>query len=420
MKTTKAQRTQRKEPQSLRLQRKERRDLRGKDSMSDDGAYDESSIKPLDPMEHVRRRPGMYIGGTDIRALHQMVWTIVDELYFPMKLHDAPELKVTLFDENKIVVADNGEGLSVKEGHIWGYNELEIILSKVGTGGLLHDWRYTASTIGIPTINALSYEFEAVVKRGGYVWRQLYKAGQRQTEVEKVRPLENGENTGTAITFTPDYTILDDNPFDYAMLHNRLREIAFLVPNLTMKLEDKRTGQERSDVFHYPDGIKAYVKYLNRDYMPLHDVIYMKKTVPYEDYLSGVAIDVEIAIQYVDEAQSIVLGFVNEFFVAKGGAYEDELLQTLNRVFRKSTALPDRVQRDVIYGLTVIISIQHPDPRFGGSMPYELINPEVAGIVGSTISNHIEKLEQESSEVLDVIAGRYLVHKRVRDERRFG
>jgi DNA gyrase subunit B len=245
--------------------------------------YTEENIIKLKPLDHVRLRPGMYFGGTDQRALHSLIFEIVENAIDQAIGDHCSQIQVTLLDNNSVSISDNGPGIPVEKYQDTGLSILETILTTVGGRHLnlkTGNFRGGMFGVGLAAVNAVSSELVIQVNRDGYFWEQKYGKGIPQSNLSQVRTLAPDESTGTCITFTPDFTVFEKTDFDYVSLYRRLKELAYLVRGVVITLEDRRTQRDRSNVvFNYPNGVASFVEHLNRDHKPLHSPISIKKVV---------------------------------------------------------------------------------------------------------------------------------------------
>jgi DNA gyrase subunit B len=362
--------------------------------------YDESSIQRLNPREHIRLRPGMYVGGTDVRALHHLVYEIVDNAVDEALAGRCDQILITLHDDDRVTVADNGVGIPVGIHKGTGQSTLEMVLTEVGTGGKFNNQAYKVSGglhgVGAAAVNALSQELVASVYRDGHVWQQTYHAGEPVTKVEKVRKLQEGEATGTIISFKPDFTVLEHNSFSYPTLLQRFREMAFVTRKVTITLRDERVKPVPQEAtFYFEGGLRAFVRFLNRNRQTLHSVVHIEREVQItpegkEPYNIGV----EVAFQYNDSANVTELSFANTINTPDGGTHltglRSAITGVINRYARKAGFLKDKdpnfAGTDTLEGLTTIVSIKHPHPAFESQTKVKLINPEAQGAVSGAIT----------------------------------
>jgi DNA gyrase subunit B len=394
--------------------------------------YSEEDIKYLDPREHVRLRPGMYVGGTDVRALHHLISEVVDNSVDEALAGRCDHIQITLHEDGSASVADNGAGIPVGMNKELGISTLEGVMTKIGMGGKFDNSAYKVSGglhgVGVSAVNALSAEFEATIYREGYVWRQLYREGLPVTSVEKVRPMEEGESTGTIQRFIPDFTIMDELPFSYSTLAHRFREMAFVTGGITIALRDERVKPiPRETTYYFDGGIASFVKYLNRNRKAIHDVIYTQKDMEFEDKLGNpYTIGVEVAFQYTDAATTAELAFTNTINTPDGGTHltglRSALTSVLNRYARKIGALKEKEQNfsgnDTLEGLTAIVSVKHPDPQFESQTKVKLLNQEVQGAVSQVVSEVLQEFMDLNSRDARKIIDKCMTSKRAREAAR--
>ena len=381
--------------------------------------YTEDNIRKLDPMEHIRLRPGMYVGGTDSRALHHLIYEVVDNAIDEALAGRCDTIIVTLMDDNWVSVDDNGVGIPVgfkKEANM---STLEMVMTQVGAGGKFDNSAYKVSGglhgVGVSAVNALSEELTAEVRRNGYLWRQTYQAGKPVTEVKKVRPLKDGEPTGTKITFKPDFTVLEPNEFSYSTLAQRFREMAFVTRRVTITLRDERVKPIPKEItFYFEGGLQSFVRYLNRNRTPLHQPVYAERDVEITpEGKQPVTIGVEVAFQYTDTATVTELAFANTINTPDGGTHltglRASLTGVINRYARKAGLLKEKDNNfsgnDTLEGLTAIVSIKHPHPSFESQTKVKLINPEVQGAVSQVVtevfSEFLEVNQREARRIVE-------------------
>jgi DNA gyrase subunit B len=370
------------------------------DKVSIPASYTEDNIEKLQPMEHVRLRPGMYVGGTDARALHHLVTEVVDNAIDEALAGRCDHILVTLYDDNRVSVADNGVGIPVGVHKKTGVSTLQMVMTEIGTGGKFNNNAYKVSGglhgVGVSAVNALSAQLTATIYREGYVWEQTYREGQVITPVEQVRPLEPGESTGTTVTFTPDYTVMERNDFSFATLAQRFREMAFVTRKVTITLRDERVRPFPQEItFYFEGGIQAFVGYLNRSRQALHPVMYMEREVEHApEGKTPFNVSVEVAFQYTDSSNVTELAFTNTINTPDGGTHLTGLRSAItggiNRYARKAGLLKEKESNftgsDTLEGITAVVSIKHPHPSFEAQTKGKLINPEMQGIVSSVVT----------------------------------
>jgi len=396
-------------------------------SQSNDN-YTAKNITKLTPREHIRRRPGMYVGGTDSRALHHLIYEVVDNSIDEALAGRCDRIMVALHDDGSASISDNGAGIPV-DMHESGSSALEIVMTEVGAGGKFDNDAYKVSGglhgVGVSAVNALAGELTATVFRDGHVWEQNYRAGEAVSSVEKIRKLEDGEPTGTTIRFIPDFTIMDENKFSYTTLSNRFREMAFVTGGVTLTLRDERVKPFAKEVTYYFDGgIASFVKYLNRNRRPIHDVVFAQKDVDFEDKEGRpYSIGVEIAFQYSDASTTAELAFTNTINTPDGGTHitgmRSAITSVINRHAKKIGVLKERDSNfsgnDTLEGLTAVVSIKHPDPQFESQTKVKLLNPEVQGAVSQVVSEALQEFMELNSREARKIIDKCMTSKRARE-----
>ena len=371
-------------------------------SMSGENEYGAGQIQVLEGLEAVRKRPAMYIGSTDGRGLHHLVYEVVDNSIDEALAGYCDHIEVTVHDDGSVSVSDDGRGIPVDLHEQYDRPALEVIMTVLHAGGKFDNKSYQVSGglhgVGVSVVNALSQSLDVQVKRDGHVWTHSFDHGEPEVGAfEKVRPLDDGEATGTTIRFWPDNEIFETTDFTYSTLANRLRELAFLNSGVAITLEDERTDEH--DEFRYEGGIKEFVSYLNETKSPIHEeVIY------FEDEDQN--IQVEIAIQATDELQGSIHAFANNINTREGGTHLTGFKTALTRVvndYANEHGLTDDLEEnlkgeDVREGLTAVISVKHPDPQFEGQTKTKLGNSEVRGIVESATHQHFRTYLEENPE----------------------
>lgn len=361
----------------------------------------DADIVKLNPMEHVRKRPGMYIGGVDSKALHHLIYEVVDNSVDEALAGRCDHILVTLYDDNYVSVQDNGGGIPVGINPSTGRPTLEGVMTEIGMGGKFGGGAYKVSGglhgVGVSAVNALSEEMRTNVFRDGYVWEQIYRQGKPVTDVTKVRALQDGEASGTIQTFRPDFTVLEMNGFSYETLAQRFREMAFVTRKLTITVRDERvTPLPRETTFYFEGGLYSYVRYLNRNRRPLHDPVYAERDVEIaREGKAPITIGIEVAFQYNDTANVIEMAFANTINTPDGGTHltglRSAITSVINRYARKAGLLkekdPNFSGSDTLEGITAIVSVKHPDPSFESQTKVKLINPEVQGAVSQVVSD---------------------------------
>jgi DNA gyrase subunit B len=375
--------------------------------MSGETEYGADQIQALEDLEPVRQRPGMFIGSTGPRGLHHLVYEVVDNAIDEALAGYCDDIAVTIHEDGSVSVSDNGRGIPVDTHKKYDRPAVEVVMTVLHAGGKFNKDSYSVSGglhgVGVSVVNALSKWLEVEIKRDGGVWSHRFDHGApEEGAFERLRDLEPGEETGTTVRFWPDGEIFESTDFEYATVVNRLRELAFLNSGVRISIEDERTGD--SDTFEYEGGIRAFVRYMNETRTTLHDdVIY------YEDEQEG--IHVEVAIQATDEVQSSIHAFANNINTREGGThltgFKTALTRTVNDYADRHDMLSDLdgtlKGEDVREGLTVVLSVKHPDPQFEGQTKTKLGNSEVRGIVESVTNAKLGTYFEEHPDVAQSI-----------------
>jgi DNA gyrase subunit B len=381
--------------------------------------YDASSIQVLKGLEAVRRRPGMYVGGTDMKALHHLVYEIVDNSIDEALAGRCDKIEVVIHPDSCVSVTDNGIGIPVDIHPTEKISALELIHTSLHSGGKFDNAAYKVSGglhgVGAAAVNALSEWMEVTVKRDRYVWRQRYERGIPVTKVEKERKLKRGEATGTTTTYKFDDTIFEEEAaYRFEILMNRFREMAFVTSGVHLKLVDERNSPVREMNFYFDGGVKSFVRYLNRNRKGLHDPVYAHKEVD--------NIDVEVAIQYTDGIAVSEYAFANTIHTPDGGTHltgvRTALTRVINSYARKNNFLKEKDRNfssdDTREGVTAVISVKHPDPQFESQTKVKLMNAEVSGIVSSVTSEALSTYLEENPRDAKRIIERCLTSSRAR------
>ncbi|MFC4407410.1 DNA topoisomerase (ATP-hydrolyzing) subunit B [Haloarchaeobius iranensis] len=377
--------------------------------MSNENEYSAGQIQVLEGLEAVRKRPAMYIGSTDSRGLHHLVYEVVDNSIDEALAGYCDDITVTIHEDESVSVSDDGRGIPVDTHEEHDMPALEVIMTILHAGGKFDNKSYQVSGglhgVGVSVVNALSKRLEVEVTRDGAVWKQAFKRGVPKGELDRVRDMDADEETGTTIRFWPDTEVFETQDFSYKTLANRLRELAFLNSGVNIGIVDERDGE--SETFHYEGGIKAFVRYLNETKTALHeDVIY------FEDEEQN--IQVEVAMQATDELQGSIHAFANNINTREGGSHLTGFKTALTRVVNDYATtngmlkdLDDTLTGDDIReGLTAVISIKHPDPQFEGQTKTKLGNSEVRGIVESAMHEHLDTYFEEHPNTAEAIIGK--------------
>lgn len=363
--------------------------------------YGADSIVALHGLEAVRKRPGMYIGSTDSRGLHHMVYEVVDNGIDEVMAGFATEVDVTINEDGSITVVDDGRGIPTGINHEEGKSALEMCLTDLHAGGKFNQNSYKVSGglhgVGVSVVNALSAKLVATIYREGKIWRQSYKIGVPDGPVEVIG---DTERHGTEITFWPDPEMFETVDFDYATLQNRFRNQAFLNKEATINFEDRRVGKK--ETFHYDGGVSEFVQYLNRSKTPLHPA-----PIHIEGERNGVAID--IAMQWTDGYNEEIDSFVNTIFTPEGGThltgFRTALTKTINDYGKENNLLKDTTLEgsDCREGLTAIVSIRMPEPQFEGQTKAKLGSSVAQGAVSGLMNDKFAEYLLENPQVAQMI-----------------
>ena len=379
--------------------------------------YDAGQIQVLEGLEAVRKRPGMYIGSTSIVGLHHLVWEIVDNSIDEALAGYCDHIEVTIEANNSITVQDNGRGIPVDIQPQTGRPAVETVFTVLHAGGKFGGGGYKVSGglhgVGASVVNALSTELTVQVSRGGKLYQQRYHRGAVEGDLEVIG---QATETGTKVNFLPDPAIFTETTvFEYERLKKRIRELAFLNKGLRITIEDKRLDQEERDSFHYEGGIKSYVQHLNQHKTPIfEEPIYIEGEV--DD------IQVEISMQYTDSYHTTILSFANNIHTHEGGSHEAGFKTGLTRVIndyaRKMNLIKENDENltgeDVREGLTLVLSIKHPDPQFEGQTKTKLGNSEVRAITDRLFSNGFDVYLMENPKVARIIVDKGILAAKAR------
>lgn len=389
--------------------------------------YDASQIQVLEGLEAVRRRPGMYIGSTDARGLHHLVYEIVDNAIDEAMAGYCTHINVYIHLDNSITVVDNGRGIPVGIHPKTGKSALEVALTMLHAGGKFGGSGYKVSGglhgVGLSVVNALSDELRAEVRRDGKVYRQICQKGIKITEVEVVGICGEDEH-GTTITFAPDETIFDEVNYDYDTLIRRLRELAFLNAGVSITVTDERGETDRSDTFHYEGGIVEYVTYLNKNKEVLHpEPIYFTASKVESEKDSA---SVEIAMQYNDGYNENVFTYANNINTIEGGShlvgFRTALTRVVNDYARKYKILKDNDANlsgeDTREGLSAIISVKLTEPQFEGQTKTKLGNAYIRNMVDSAVYAGLMQYMEEHPAQAKTIVDKCLSASRAREAAR--
>ena len=383
--------------------------------------YGADQIQILEGLEAVRKRPGMYIGSTSSRGLHHLVYEIVDNAVDEALAGYCTEINVAINPDNSITVVDNGRGIPVGINHKAGIPAGEVVFTILHAGGKFGGGGYKVSGglhgVGASVVNALSEWLEVSICRDGKRYEQRYERGKTMYPLREAG--ECGDVTGTTVTFLPDKKIFEETVYDYDILKQRLREMAFLTKGLKIILVDKREGMEREKIFHYEGGIREFVTYLNRSKEALYpEIIYC------EGEKDGVA--VEVAMQHNDSYTENTYGFVNNINTPEGGThitgFRNAITNTFNDYARKNKLLKDSEPNlsgdDIREGLTAIVSVKIGNPQFEGQTKQKLGNSEARGAVDSVVSKQLEIFLEQNPTVAKATVEKSVLAQRAREAAR--
>jgi DNA gyrase subunit B len=386
-------------------------------------SYSNTNIQQITPREHMRLRPGMYIGGTDKRALHHMVYEVLDNAIEEVMIGECDRITVTLRTNQTVMIEDNSAGLPIEETDMPYYSPylhlvnpngepvkkpyIEYIMTAFASkpmfsGQLL--WGGRLHGIGLTSVNMLSKTCTIQIRRDGYLWEQSYEEGIAVTRFQRIRPLQDNEDTGNTIMFQPDFTIMDKNDFDFQIVAKRCKELAYLFPATTISVRDLRGEYLVEEIYHAPNGFIDWLQELNGEHETIHPAIHLKHLHRFvdnkgKDYDVGVT----LAIQFVKAQKTIEKSLINSVPIPDGGvhieAIQSELVEAIN--IKASTKLK---WRDIQDGFRGIVHIQHPSPQFEGPTKNKLMSPDV----GIAVKQAIQKAIHEHSEAFAMLV-QYIV-----------
>ena len=382
--------------------------------------YGADQIQILEGLEAVRKRPGMYIGSTSSKGLHHLVYEIVDNAVDEALAGFCDTVKVYINEDNSITVRDNGRGIPVGINKKKGIPAVEVVFTILHAGGKFGGGGYKVSGglhgVGASVVNALSTWLEVDIFHEGKIYRQRYERGKVMYPLKIVG---DTDKRGTEVRFLPDPTIFEDTIFDFSVLKQRLREMAFLTKGLKIVLKDKRPEENVALTFHYEGGIREYVEYLNKS----KEVLY-----PQVIYCEGKKGDVvvEVALQHNDSYNEGVYSFVNNITTPEGGThlagFRSALTKTFNDYARKNKLLKDSEQNltgdDIREGLVAIVSIKIPEPQFEGQTKQKLGNSEARGAVDSVVSEQLTYFLEQNPNVAKIICEKAVLAQRAREAAR--
>lgn len=376
--------------------------------MAEKQHYDASSIRILEGLEAVRTRPGMYIGSTSTRGLNHLVYEIVDNSVDEHLAGYCDTIRVTLEADGSCTVEDDGRGIPI-DMHAKGVSAERVVFTTLHAGGKFDNKAYATSGglhgVGSSVVNALSEHMTVRVRKGGIIYEDKYKQGRPDQElVGGLLPaVGKAKGSGTTINFLPDPTIFEKTRFKEEEIKSRLHETTYLNPNLTIVYEDKRPGTEEAVTFHEPDGIAGFVRELNKADETVTDIIYFKGK--YE------SIEVECAFQYIRDFREEIMGFCNNIYNSEGGThltgFKTAFTQVINGYARELGVLKDKdvnyTGADVRNGMTAVIAIKHPDPRFEGQTKTKLDNPDASKAVSQVTTDEATHYFDRNLEQLKAV-----------------
>ena len=383
--------------------------------------YGADQIQILEGLEAVRKRPGMYIGSTSSRGLHHLVYEIVDNAVDEALAGYCDTIQVTINKDNSVTVIDNGRGIPVGINHKAGIPAVEVVFTILHAGGKFGGGGYKVSGglhgVGASVVNALSTHLEVTIYHEGKIYRQRYERGKVVYKLKVIGECDP-KKTGTTVTFLPDSEIFEETIFDFNVLKQRLREMAFLTKNIKIVLRDDRPEEPIEKTFHYEGGIKEFVTYLNKGKTPLYpDIIYcegMKDNIY-----------VEVAMQHNDGYTEGSYSFVNNITTPEGGThltgFKNALTKTFNSYARLNKLIKDTETLsgdDIREGLTVIVSIKIEDPQFEGQTKQKLGNSEARGAVDNIVSEQLMIYLEQHPQVAKMILEKSIMAQRAREAAR--
>jgi DNA gyrase subunit B len=386
-------------------------------AQGNNASYEAKDIQVLEGLEAVRRRPGMYVGGTDIKALHHLVYEVVDNAIDEALAGSCSRIEITIHPDSSVTVDDNGRGIPVGIQPTMKKSALEVVMTTLHAGGKFGGGGYKVSGglhgVGVSAVNALSEWCEVEVRRDGQIHFQRYERGRPKAAVKAIGKVKATE-TGTKVSFKFDKQIFkDDIDYRFDTLSQRFREMAFVTRGVTIHFVDERTNRELT--FYFEGGITSFVRYLNRNRQTLHPVVYVEKNVD--------GVGVESAIQYTDAYTESVYSFANTINTVDGGTHLTGLRSALTRVIndyaRKNGLLKDADPNfsgdDTREGMTAIVSVKHPDPQFESQTKVKLMNAEVQTYVQQVAGEAFATFLDENPQAAKAIIAKCLTSARARD-----
>ena len=368
--------------------------------------YDANSISILEGLEAVRKRPGMYIGSVSTKGLNHLIYEIVDNSVDEHLAGHCSEITVTLEKDGTAIIKDNGRGIPVGINEKTGLPAVEVVFTMLHAGGKFGDGGYKISGglhgVGASVVNALSEWLEVTIKVDGKVYNQRYERGHVMYPLKEVGTCRKGD-TGTTVQFKPDADIFEKTYFKADAIKSRLHETTYLNPELTINFVNKRFSEEEEITLHEEEGLKAFVKDLNAGKEALHDVVYFKR--------ASEGIEVEVAFQFVDEFQENIMGFCNNIYTQEGGThitgFKAKFTTVINQYAREIGILKEKDSNftgsDVRNGMTAIVAVKHPDPRFEGQTKTKLDNPDAGKVVADVSGEETVLFFDKNLETLKLV-----------------
>ncbi len=389
-------------------------------------SYSAESIQVLEGLDPVRKRPGMYIGTTDVRGLHHLVWEIVDNSIDEAMAGHCDHVQVIMNPDGSVTVNDNGRGIPVDKHKSTGVSALETVLTTLHAGGKFggeaSGYKVSGGLhgVGAAVVNALSTKLVAEVRRDGKLYRQEYAVGK---PLSPIHVAGEASGTGTSITFWPDASIFETTEFDESTILTRLRQQAYLTKGVTLSFEDRRPGKQPSGypeglpyryAFCFEGGVRSYVEHLNHNKEPLSEVIYIEKETP--------EANIEIALQYTHAYNENIITFANNIHTPEGGmhltGYRSALTRSINAYARAKGFLKDKdenlTNEDVREGMTAVVSVKLAEPQFEGQTKSKLGNPEVRSVVEAVFSEKFAEYLEENPNSAKLIMGKGMLAAQAR------
>jgi len=377
--------------------------------------YNADSIKVLEGLEGVRRRPAMYIGGTSKDGLHHLVYEIVDNSVDEAMAGYCKNIHVKINKDGSVTVNDDGRGVPVEMNKQYKMSAMQVVFTKLHAGGKFDKDSYKISGglhgVGASVVNALSKKFIARVRRDGKIYEQVYKRGNVVDDIKAVGKYNEKESTGTEITFFPDEEIFSTLVFDFAVLKKRLQEIAFLNAGLKITLEDEISSKKEE--LYYAGGLMEFIQHITHSKSPLHKPIYFKKEIE--------STTVEVAVQYTDSYNENIFGFVNTINTTEGGThisgFKSALTGVVNNYAKKKGMLKDVDidGDDAREGITAILSLKIANPQFEGQTKTKLGNSEIKGVVDSSVTTALSEYFEENPNIANKIVQKIIAAAKARE-----